>query len=100
MAITAAIQGVRQNFDPFGVVVLAIVTSVGGGSLRDLLIGSTPVFWIVDMTYISTAVPTALITYFFVKTYGHRGGKRLGFYNISMQLGLPYLLSLVRKVQC
>jgi uncharacterized membrane protein YeiH len=52
MAITAAIQGVRQNFDPFGVVVLAIVTSVGGGSLRDLLIGSTPVFWIVDMTYI------------------------------------------------
>ena len=62
MAITAAIQGVRQNFDPFGVVVLAIVTSVGGGSLRDLLIGSTPVFWLVDMTYIATVVPTALVT--------------------------------------
>ena len=33
MAITAAIQGVRQNFDPFGVVVLAIVTSVGGNGI-------------------------------------------------------------------
>ena len=72
MAITAAIQGVRQNFDPFGVVVLAIVTSVGGGSLRDLLIGSTPVFWLVDMTYIATVVPTALITYIMVKAYGQR----------------------------
>ena len=61
MAITAAIQGVRQNFDPFGVVVLAIVTSVGGGSLRDLLIGSTPVFWIVDMTYISVLAKLNLL---------------------------------------
>ena len=88
MAITAAIQGVRQNFDPFGVVVLAIVTSVGGGSLRDLLIGSKPVFWIVDMTYISTAVPTALVTHFFVKTYGHRDGKRLGFLQYFDAIGL------------
>lgn len=88
MAITAAIQGVRQNFDPFGVVVLAIVTSVGGGSLRDLLIGTTPVFWIVDMTYISTAVPTALITYFLVKSHGHRGGKRLGFLQYFDAIGL------------
>ena len=77
MAITAAIQGVRQNVDPFGVVVLAIVTSVGGGSLRDLLIGTTPVFWLVDITYIATAVPTALITYVLSNSYGQRGGKRL-----------------------
>jgi len=88
MAITAAIQGVRQNFDPFGVVVLAIVTSVGGGSLRDLLIGSTPVFWLVDMTYIATVVPTALVTYIMVNAYGQRGGKRLAFLQYLDAIGL------------
>ena len=88
MAITAAIQGVRQNFDPFGVVVLAIVTSVGGGSLRDLLIGTTPVFWLVDITYIATAVPTALITYVLSNSYGQRGGKRLSFLQYFDAIGL------------
>lgn len=88
MAITAAIQGVRQNFDPFGVVVLAIVTSVGGGSLRDLLIGTSPVFWLVDITYIATAIPTALITYGLLKFYGQRGGKRLGFLQYFDAIGL------------
>ena len=37
MAASAAVQGVRQGFDPFGTTVLAIVTAVGGGTLRDLL---------------------------------------------------------------
>ena len=79
---------VRQNFDPFGVVVLAIVTSVGGGSLRDLLIGSTPVFWLVDMTYIATVVPTALVTYIMVNAYGQRDGKRLAFLQYLDAIGL------------
>ncbi len=79
MAVTAAIQGVRQGFDPFGVVVLAIVTSIGGGTLRDLLMGTTPVFWLIDTTYLVTAVPVALMTYFLSKTYGERDGKRLRF---------------------
>ncbi|TDA77816.1 TRIC cation channel family protein, partial [Halomonas marinisediminis] len=54
MAASAAIQAVRQGFDPFGAVVLAVVTAVGGGTLRDILIGRFPVFWIEDLTYIAT----------------------------------------------
>lgn len=79
MAATAAIQGARQEFDPFGAVVLAIVTAIGGGTLRDLLIGASPVFWLTDMTYLATAVPVALVTYFLSKGFGQQNGMRLRF---------------------
>ncbi len=60
MAASAAIQAVRHEFDFFGAVALAVVTAVGGGTLRDLLIGNTPVFWISDLTYVATAAPVGL----------------------------------------
>ncbi|KAB7610418.1 hypothetical protein F9L33_14045 [Amylibacter sp. SFDW26] len=88
MAATAAIQAARQDFDPFGAVVLAIVTAVGGGTLRDLLIGATPVFWLVDMTYLSTAVPIGLVTYFIAKRYNNGGGQRLIFLQYLDGIGL------------
>ena len=77
MAASAAVQGLRQEFDPFGATVLAIVTAVGGGTLRDILIGSFPVFWLQDMTYLATAVPVALITYFLGRSLKVGGGRRL-----------------------
>ena len=77
MAASAAVQGVRQGFDPFGTTVLAIVTAVGGGTLRDLLIGTAPVFWLQDMTYLATAVPVALITFALGRTLKEGGGRRL-----------------------
>ena len=77
MAASAAIQGSRQGFDPFGAIVLSIVTSVGGGTLRDLLIGATPVFWLQDMTYLATAVPVSLVTYFFASRLQKGDGNRL-----------------------
>jgi uncharacterized membrane protein YeiH len=88
MAATAAIQGARQGFDPFGAVVLAIVTAIGGGTLRDLLIGSTPVFWLTDMTYLATAVPIGLATYFLSKSFGQQNGKRLRFLLYLDAIGL------------
>jgi uncharacterized membrane protein YeiH len=77
MAATAAIQAARQDFDPFGATVLAIVTAIGGGTLRDLLIGSSPVFWLQDSTYLYTAIPIGLITYFIAKAYNAKVGQRL-----------------------
>jgi uncharacterized membrane protein YeiH len=77
MAASAAVQGIRQEFDPFGTTVLAIVTAVGGGTLRDLLIGATPVFWLRDMTYLSTAVPVALLTYLLGRNLKKGNGRRL-----------------------
>lgn len=77
MAASAAVQGVRQEFDPFGTTVLAIVTAVGGGTLRDLLIGNSPVFWLQDMTYLATVVPIALLTYLLGRNLREGGGRRL-----------------------
>lgn len=77
MAASAALQGVRQGFDPFGTTVLAVVTAVGGGTFRDMLVGSTPVFWLNDMTYLSVAIPIGLLTYFLGSKLEAGGGHRL-----------------------
>jgi len=64
--ITCAISGVlvatRLRMDPFGITVLAGVTAAGGGTLRDMMMGATPVFWIEDNTYIYVILITALLS--------------------------------------
>lgn len=45
-AVSGGAVAVRSGMDWLGVVVLAVVTAVGGGTLRDLLIGAEPVWWI------------------------------------------------------
>ena len=45
-AITGALAAGRKRMDVFGVVVLGCVTALGGGTLRDLILGIRPVFWI------------------------------------------------------
>jgi uncharacterized membrane protein YeiH len=47
-ALTGALMAARKGMDPFGFALLATVTGVGGGTLRDLLIGARPVFWVGD----------------------------------------------------
>lgn len=88
MAATAAIQATRQKFDLFGAIVLGVVTAVGGGTLRDLLIGATPVFWLTDMTYLIAAVPVAFATYYLSKGFGQSGGKRLRLLQYLDAVGL------------
>tara|TARA_R100001369_G_scaffold3540_8_gene10977 strand:- start:25994 stop:26659 length:666 start_codon:yes stop_codon:yes gene_type:complete len=51
-AISGVLVAMNKRMDPFGVFIIAFVTAVGGGTLRDLLIGSTPVFWMADMIFI------------------------------------------------
>ncbi len=51
-AISGALAGGRKRLDLFGVTVIATVTSIGGGTLRDLLLDRHPVFWIADPSYL------------------------------------------------
>ncbi len=62
-AISGVMAGVRQGFDLFGVFILGFVTAVGGGTLRDLLIGSTPVAWMNDNIYVYLVIATVPICY-------------------------------------
>lgn len=47
-ALSGALVAARKGMDPFGFALLAAVTGVGGGTLRDLLLGTRPVFWVGD----------------------------------------------------
>jgi uncharacterized membrane protein YeiH len=64
-AISGALAASEKRFDIFGAGILALVTAVGGGSLRDMLIGSTPVGWMQDLNYLAVIVAAVLISYFF-----------------------------------
>ncbi len=66
-AISGVLLAGRLKMDPFGVVVLASVTAIGGGSIRDMLLGATPIFWITDTLYIWVIVITCLLTLLLVR---------------------------------
>ena len=51
-AISGVLTAMNKKMDPFGVFVIAFVTAVGGGTLRDVLIGRTPVGWMLDLNYV------------------------------------------------
>jgi uncharacterized membrane protein YeiH len=64
-AITGALVGVRKDLDIFAVLVLAGATGLGGGFLRDVLIGAVPPAALVDWRYLLVPVVAGLVTYFY-----------------------------------
>ncbi|MEL6923379.1 MAG: trimeric intracellular cation channel family protein [Bacteroidota bacterium] len=64
-AISGVLAAVEKKFDLFGAIILGLVTAIGGGTLRDLLIGSTPVGWMQDEYYIYLILSAVPICYFF-----------------------------------
>jgi uncharacterized membrane protein YeiH len=59
-AISGALTAARHRLDWFGLVVLAAVTAVGGGTIRDLLIGQVPPFCLQDESYLLLALVAAM----------------------------------------
>lgn len=62
-AASGAWVGVRKHMDMFGVLVLGMATAVGGGTLRDLLLGDIPPFSLQDENYIYIAIAVSLIVF-------------------------------------
>jgi uncharacterized membrane protein YeiH len=67
----AAISGVLaargKRIDLFGVLVLALVTACGGGTVRDVLAGDFPPVWVRSSDYLTNATVTAIVTFFVVR---------------------------------
>jgi uncharacterized membrane protein YeiH len=63
-AATGALAASRKQIDLIGFIFLAIVTGVGGGTLRDVILGQTPVFWVREPGYLIVATATAIVVYF------------------------------------
>ncbi len=64
-AISGALVASKKKFDLFGVIIIAFVTAVGGGMLRDVLINAHPINWIGDLNYIWTILAAVIFTLLF-----------------------------------
>ncbi len=61
-AASGALAAGRERMDLLGVLVIAIVTAIGGGTIRDVLLARHPVFWIADTLYLWVSIAAALMT--------------------------------------
>jgi uncharacterized membrane protein YeiH len=61
-AITGVLAAKNKRVDLFGVIVLALVTALGGGTLRDLILRTDP-FWMSDTSFVLTASAMAAVTF-------------------------------------
>jgi uncharacterized membrane protein YeiH len=68
-AASGALAAGRKRLDLFGTLVVAGVTAVGGGTVRDLLLDRHPVFWIDDPTYLAVIAGAALLTFLYTKRF-------------------------------
>ncbi|MES2447971.1 MAG: trimeric intracellular cation channel family protein [Bacteroidota bacterium] len=64
-AISGTFAAMQNRLDPFGVLIIAFVTSIGGGTVRDLLLGDTPVAWMRNVNYCLLILVTSMLTMFF-----------------------------------
>jgi uncharacterized membrane protein YeiH len=69
-AVTGALVAVRKNLDLFAALVLGGVTGLGGGFVRDVLIGATPPAALADWRYLMVPVAAGLLTFAFHPTIG------------------------------
>lgn len=67
-AFSGALEGTRKRMDLFGVLVVALVTALGGGTLRDLLLATAlprPIFWMENPLYIYLAIGGGMLGFWF-----------------------------------
>ena len=70
-AISGALVALDKKFDIFGVIIIAFVTAVGGGILRDVLINAHPINWIGDLNYLYIIFSAVLFTFLFKSKIAH-----------------------------
>ncbi|MBL87855.1 MAG: hypothetical protein CMO82_14525 [Winogradskyella sp.] len=64
-AISGVLVAMNKRMDPFGVLIIAFVTAVGGGTLRDIMIGVEPVSWMRNMTFVYVIIGSAIFAVIF-----------------------------------
>lgn len=68
-AMSGALTAMHKKLDPFGVFIIAFVTAVGGGTLRDVLIGRTPVGWMMNLQYVYVIILGFFLAIIFRKKF-------------------------------
>jgi uncharacterized membrane protein YeiH len=70
-AISGALFAIKKRMDTFGVLIIAFVTAVGGGTLRDVLIGADRITWMKDLNYIYVIFISVFFAIVFRKKIGY-----------------------------
>lgn len=63
-AATGALAASRKQLDIIGFIFLGVLTGIGGGTIRDVILGATPVFWVKEPGYLTAATVTSVAIYF------------------------------------
>lgn len=79
-AVTAVLAVTSRGTDLFGTCVLALMTTIGGGTVRDVILG-VPVFWSLDLNYIWVTLIASVITF-----YGNRFISRRRIYRLMLYI--------------
>ena len=95
-AISGALEARKYEMDVVGATTVAFVTAFGGGTLRDLLLGRTPIFWLVDPWLSITTFAVAIISFYLINEVSDKlllvpDALGLGFFSI---LGATYALQM------
>ncbi|PLX15871.1 MAG: hypothetical protein C0599_16110 [Salinivirgaceae bacterium] len=106
LAMSGALKAMGKKFDPFGVLIIAFVTAVGGGTLRDILLEDRTVFWLTEVSYIYFIIAGAVIALIFRKrlAYFHKtllffDAIGLALYTImGVQIGIEFELSFINCI--
>lgn len=62
-AVTGVLAGLRKEADIFSLLIFGLVTALGGGTIRDIIL-NIPVFWVNDLDYIWVALGAAILAFF------------------------------------
>jgi uncharacterized membrane protein YeiH len=83
-AATGALSASRKQLDLIGFIFLAVITSIGGGTLRDVILGQYPIFWVKNPTYIIIGFTAGIVVCFTSHLFESRYRMLLWFDAIGM----------------
>ena len=83
-AASGALTAIKRRFDLFGVIIIGVTTAVGGGIMRDIVIGSHPVAAFRDPLAMSAAALISVLVFAALAVKGDLGGKALKLYDTAM----------------
>lgn len=83
-AVSGVFAAMHKKLDVFGVLIIAFVTAIGGGTIRDLMIGDLPVSWMKNINYTLIIVATTLIVILFRSTINNFQKTLLVFDSIGL----------------
>lgn len=97
-ATSGVVAAAQTDMDWLGAVVLAVVVAIGGGTIRDLLIGNLPVTWVVDEWPVVVAIGTAVVGVLVLRLRPGIDPRRQAWYLASDAVGLGAFVTLGTSV--